>query len=870
MELVSVCALRATSVLWQKGPASWVLTVVCKATFNLAPGESTLAEDQEAPNEADGHWDDDVSRSVYAPSDTAPLKVRADIVLVGSAFAPGGVPVRSLVARIVANKLDKSIECCADRVVARDGSIQEGSGFTRMPLVYERAAGGPGTSNPVGVRRDARDGYGRLTLPNLQAPGARVKGPEGLEPIGFGPLSPRWPQRAEKLGRYAASWSPRDWNTRPLPGDIDLAHFNVAPPDQQVPVLRDNERLVLENLHREHPRLMTSLPGIRPCAFVEGRTGAPFRLPMHADTLWIDSDRGIMTVTWRRQLPLDRPDEQGRVVLAMEQPGQTLSWSDVEARLHADSKPDPETIAPPPPSSERTSAALRVRPPSVTLPFASVESPTASTMQFAQPTPRAEIVGRDSALPFSSPPSSGPHSPPISSGASVLMSPPWAAKPPARSEPDSAVYAVGPSSAALPPAGAKPSSVTLPPAVAPPPPAGSLATSVTLPATPVAPLPTIAPPGIAPPPAITPPPAIPPPAAVAPPAIAPPAIAPPAAVAPPPAIESPWATGISGSAAAPPPPASATPFVGMAAASAAGVLAASTVAKEAWARPEPIKIAPVPVAAPAPVPAPSGGSEILELLWFDPESVPRIRRMREWKPILDALEQRPVDRDLDDPALASEPMEMEDRREVFEILVHAASTDAAGVDRTLFRGVRPDGKFVPQITLIVADLTFPFDELGTLKATVSTVGPLVTPADEALKAAVESAKEFLKTADELTPPSVAENMTARVREAWSQSKRTLPETHLEEQTDRVLLSQRRYQKRIVFGAPHLRCLARIDDAPPIPAYLPESLAKKLPMFQRFRGRLIAEVHQQADQYETHAAALRVVALARVTARKSEW
>jgi hypothetical protein len=57
-----------------------------------------------------------------------------------------------------------------------------------------------------------------------------------------------------------------------------------------------------------------------------------------------------------------------------------------------------------------------------------------------------------------------------------------------------------------------------------------------------------------------------------------------------------------------------------------------------------------------------------------------------------------------------------------------------------------------------------------------------------------------------------------------------------------------------------------EEGAAIPGYLPEALAKKLPMFQRFGGRLIAEVQQQADQYETHHASLRIVALARATAR----
>ena len=33
--------------------------------------------------------------------------------------------------------------------------------------------------------------------------------------------------------------------------------------------LRDNERLVLENLSPQHPRLATSLPGVRPRAFTD-------------------------------------------------------------------------------------------------------------------------------------------------------------------------------------------------------------------------------------------------------------------------------------------------------------------------------------------------------------------------------------------------------------------------------------------------------------------------------------------------------------------------------------------------------------------------------------------------------------------------
>ena len=40
-------------------------------------------------------------------------------------------------------------------------------------------------------------------------------------------------------------------------------------------------------------------------------------------------------------------------------------------------------------------------------------------------------------------------------------------------------------------------------------------------------------------------------------------------------------------------------------------------------------------------------------------------------------------------------------------------------------------------------------------------------------------------------------------------------------------------------------------------------AKKLPLYQRFRARLIVELYFQEDQYETHPAALKALAIGRL-------
>ena len=317
MDVESRCRLRAGSIVWQTRAGAWALTVACKATYRLLPVESPLAEEQDEINEEDTYWNDDEARSLSAPSDLAPFKARADVLLVGHAFAPKGQPVRVLPVSLCVGEVDKAIDVWCDRGFMRDGRLLEGPRFTSMSLRYERAAGGSGTTNPAGMRFDAPpDMYGMVPIPNLQPPGRHIawRG-DTFEPIGFGPIAPAWPARADKLYRYAAEWSHRLWFDRPLPEDIDPAYFNAAPRDQQVDAIRANERIVLEGLHPEHPRLVTSLVEVRPRAIVERSGQAQEEIALSCDTLLIDTDRSICTLLWRGRVGLRRPNEVGRVVI---------------------------------------------------------------------------------------------------------------------------------------------------------------------------------------------------------------------------------------------------------------------------------------------------------------------------------------------------------------------------------------------------------------------------------------------------------------------------------------------------------------------------------------------------------------------------
>ena len=124
--------------------------------------------------------------------------------------------------------------------------------------------------------------------------------------------------------------------------------------------------------------------------------------------------------------------------------------------------------------------------------------------------------------------------------------------------------------------------------------------------------------------------------------------------------------------------------------------------------------------------------------------------------------------------------------------------------------------------------------------------------------------ELLKTPWLQSSTGVAEGLTQRVREAFAQANRILPASYLDTHTERILLEQRNYQKRTMFGDPWIRSLLVPYGAnAAVPTYLPDALSKQLPMFQKFKVRVIAEALLQQDEYEAYPVALKVVALGRL-------
>lgn len=293
------------------------MTVVCKATFELRPGQSPLAAEQIPPLEADLSSQGDPRRSLLAASDLVPFKRNADVLVTGHAYAPGERPTTSLIARIAVGSIDKSIEVHRDRAWTADGRLVSGELFVRMPLVWERAAWG--TNNPVGhAPHTPADARGLRPIPNLMPPGFVLRGPTDTIPaVGTGPIAPTWHSRAALLGRHASTWDYRAWNTRPLPDDLDGGFFNAAPIDQQLAKLSGDETIELENLLSWRERLVTRLARVGVRATVQ-RGGTVQDVPLRCDTLCIDTDRGTATLVWRGVVMLANAAEHGLVAVVTE------------------------------------------------------------------------------------------------------------------------------------------------------------------------------------------------------------------------------------------------------------------------------------------------------------------------------------------------------------------------------------------------------------------------------------------------------------------------------------------------------------------------------------------------------------------------
>jgi hypothetical protein len=199
-----------------------------------------------------------------------------------------------------------------------------------MPLRYERAARAP--DNPTGFDLARAPTLGELALPNLEAVD---DAPDTGQTLGFGPVHPAAATRRALLHPDALAWATVG-EKGPMPRGFDFAFYNAAPRDQQIDLLRHSASIVLENLHREHARFVAKLPHVRPRTFLVSADGErSLEIALRCDTLWIDTDRAVMTLSWRGLVGLGTPEAAGleTLVVAAESKGKELRYKHIQRML---------------------------------------------------------------------------------------------------------------------------------------------------------------------------------------------------------------------------------------------------------------------------------------------------------------------------------------------------------------------------------------------------------------------------------------------------------------------------------------------------------------------------------------------------------
>jgi hypothetical protein len=288
----------------------WIVAV--KATYVIGEQEPVLADEQTPPLLASEYIGEPGQSSLKYDADLVPLKPGTDIILNGTAHAPGGQPSVEFATGIGINGQRKVLRVLGERHWERSVMGLKPSPprpVTQVPIVYERAFGGWDKRHPDPAKQkwDARNPVGRgifvQDADKLGQPLHQLEylsgDPQQTGPAGFGAIDSFWSPRREFTGTYDKAWQqnrhpllPLDWNPRCL---------QCAPQDQQTEKpLRGGEVIELLNLTPEG-RLQFPLPRV----YLTFTTHIDGRVEEHRAqlaTVIIEPDLRLLKMVWNTVL----------------------------------------------------------------------------------------------------------------------------------------------------------------------------------------------------------------------------------------------------------------------------------------------------------------------------------------------------------------------------------------------------------------------------------------------------------------------------------------------------------------------------------------------------------------------------------------
>lgn len=341
----------------QSGPEGEPLDVlVVRGTFDFANHAEPMQFSREQQPIALGDTfagpvATDPLRAVLAgDGDLLPYKPGTDVVILGAARAPNGIPHATWEASIRIGSLYKHLRLHGPRQFKktlfgwRMGKAQP---VTRVPIDYRLAYGGcidipaeltddksqdyvKHDGNPAGrgwlpapesygrLSKEARDYVARqvkaittMDAPQIESASDPVRDPfQNASAHGFGPVA-RWcAPRVTHQGTYDVAWKSERYPL--LPEDFDTRYYQCADPELiATPHLRGDEFVTLTGL-LEEPREMR-LPGWHVVAVLNRESGiSTVCLPL-LDTIRFDLDTATASLVWR--CAFDRTDPLVEVTL---------------------------------------------------------------------------------------------------------------------------------------------------------------------------------------------------------------------------------------------------------------------------------------------------------------------------------------------------------------------------------------------------------------------------------------------------------------------------------------------------------------------------------------------------------------------------
>ncbi len=294
------------------------LFTVVKGTLTLGERLS-LAEQQVPVALVDAYHGEPGKSSIKLPSDVSLMKPGTDVLLLGSAHAPGGQATTQMEVSLAAGPVRKTIRVFGDRVWERSGpghAIARPAPFDTMPLVWERAFGGTDRAgagprgearNPVGLGYRARDGekpLDGLPLPNLEDSEHPIGSwKDTPPPVCFAPICGHWEPRKSYAGTYDAAWQTQ--RAPFLPEDFDPRFCQLAPAG--LVALGHLAAGTVVEVRGATPSglLRFQLPPVRvEVTYVLDH--APQVQPANLDTVLIEPDESRVVLVWRAALRCDK------------------------------------------------------------------------------------------------------------------------------------------------------------------------------------------------------------------------------------------------------------------------------------------------------------------------------------------------------------------------------------------------------------------------------------------------------------------------------------------------------------------------------------------------------------------------------------